>query len=169
MPSLQRSLTIDVPPARVYEAFADFDRWLEWNPHLRQVKPLCEGPLATGCTARIALKLSPFPSVWEVTEVVPGRSFAWASSSIPGVRLTFDHIAEDYDGGTVATLRVDVEGPLAFLTPITGAFYEHNLGRSLAALKRILEAEAPKSRTRKSAKSAPRKRKAKPKPKAKNE
>ena len=168
MPSLQRSLTIDAPPARVYEAFADFDRWLEWNPHLRRVTPLCEGPLATGCTARIALKLSPFPSVWEVTEVNPGRSFAWASSSIPGVRLISDHIAEDYDGGTIATLRVDVEGPLAFLTPITGAFYEHNLGRSLAALKRILEAESPKSRTRKS---APRKRKAKakPKPKAKNE
>ncbi len=166
MPSLQRSLAIDVPPARVYEAFTNFDRWLEWNPHLRQVKPLCEGPLAEGCTARIALKLSPFPSVWEVTEVIPGRSFAWTSSSIPGVRLIFDHIAEDFDGGTVATLRVDVEGPLAFLTPITGALYEHNLSRSLAALKRILEAEAPESRIRKS---RPRKRKAKPRPKAKNE
>lgn len=166
MPSLQRSLTIDAPPARVYEAFADFGRWLEWNPHLRKVTPLCEGPLVEGCTARIALKLSPFPTVWEVTEVNPGRSFAWASSSIPGVRLVFDHIAEEFDGATIATLRVDVEGPLAFLTPITGAFYEHNLSRSLAALKRMLEAEAPKSHTRKT---APRKRKARPKPEAKNE
>ncbi len=141
MPSLQRSLTIDAPPARVYEAFADFDRWLEWNPHLREIKPLCEGPLAVGCTARIALKLSPFASVWEVTEVNPGRSFAWASSSLPGVRLIFDHITEAFDGGTVATLRIDIEGPLAFLTPLTGALYARNLDRSLSALKRMLEAE----------------------------
>jgi hypothetical protein len=166
MPSLQRSLTIDAPPAKVYDAFVDLSRWLEWNPHLREVKPLCEGPLVTGCKARISLKLSPFASDWEVTEVNPGRSFAWASFSLPGVRLIFDHIAEDFGGGTVATLRIDIEGPLAFLTPITGAFYEHNLGRSLAALKRILEAETPKSRTRKS---APRKRKARPKAEAGNE
>lgn len=150
MPSLQRSLTIDAPPDRVYEAFTDFDRWLEWNPHLRKVKPLCEGPLEAGCTARIALKLSPLTSIWEVTEVNPGRSFAWASSSLPGVRLVFDHIAEAFDGGSVATLRIDIEGPLAFLTPLTGAFYTRNLDRSLAALKRMLEAEAtPTPRRRK--------------------
>jgi ligand-binding SRPBCC domain-containing protein len=153
MPSLQRSLTIDAPPARVYEAFTDFDRWLEWNPHLRKVRPLCEGPLEAGCTARIALKLSPLTSIWEVTEVNPGRSFAWASFSFPGVRLVFDHIAEAFDGGTVATLRIDIEGPLAFLTPLTGAIYTRNLDRSLAALKRMLEAEAaakPRRRKRKS-------------------
>jgi uncharacterized protein YndB with AHSA1/START domain len=157
MPSLQRSLTIDAPPARVYEAFADFDRWLEWNPHLRKITPLCEGPLAVGCTARIALKLSLFASVWEVTEVNPGRSFAWASSSLPGVRLVFDHIAEAFDGGSVATLRVDVDGPLAFLTPLTAALYTRNLDRSLAALKRMLEAEAAaKPRRRKGKRKAER-------------
>jgi len=142
MPSLQRSLTIDAPPAKVYEAFVDLGRWLEWNPHLREVTPLCEGPLTTGCKARIALKLSPLASVWEVTEVNPGRSFAWASSSVPGLRLIFDHIAESADGGARATFRIDIEGPLAFLAGVTGALYERNLGRSLAALKRMLEAEA---------------------------
>jgi len=142
MPSVQRSLTIDAPPAKVYEAFVDLSRWLEWNPHLREVRPLSESPLAQGSKARVALKLSPLPSVWEVTEVNPDRSFAWASSSIPGLRLIFDHIAESADGGTRATLRIDIEGPLAFLAGVTGAFYGRNLGRSLAALKRMLEAEA---------------------------
>ncbi len=153
MPSVERSLTIAAPPARVYDAFVDHSRWLEWNPHLRKVAPLSEGPLAEGSKARIALKLSPFAGVWEVTEVNPGRSFAWASSSLPGVRLTFDHIAEAFDGGSVATLRIDIEGPLAFLTPLTGALYTRNLDRSLAALKRMLEAEAaptPRRRKRKS-------------------
>ena len=142
MPSVQRSLTIDAPPAKVYEAFVDLSRWLEWNPHIREIRSLSEGPLAQGSKVRIALKLSPLASVWEVTEVNPGRSFAWASSSFPGIRLNFDHIAERADGGTLATLRIDIEGPLAFLTGLAGAFYGRNLDRSLAALKRMLEGEA---------------------------
>ena len=142
MPSVQRSLTIDAPPAQVYEAFVDLSRWLEWNPHLREVRPLTEGPLAPGSRARVALKLNPLPSVWEVTEMNPGRSFAWASSLLPGIRLVFDHVAESADGGTRATLRIDIEGPLAFLAGLASTVYGRNLDHSLAALKGILEAEA---------------------------
>ncbi len=42
MPSVERSLNINASPERVYEAFVDHSRWLEWNPHLREVKPLSE-------------------------------------------------------------------------------------------------------------------------------
>ena len=145
MPSVERSLTIAVPPARVYDAFVDHSRWLEWNPHMREMRPLSEGPLAPGFRARLAAKLNPFASTWEVTEVNPGRSFAWASSSFfPGLRLVFDHIAEGADGGTRATIRIDVEGPLAFPAWLAGGFYGRNfLGRSLGALRRMLEDEAP--------------------------
>jgi uncharacterized membrane protein len=142
MPSIQRSLTIDVPADKVYDAFVDLSRWLEWNPHFRTVKPLSEGPLAVGSKARVALKLSPLASVWEVTELNPSRSFTWTSSSLPGLRLAFDHIAESADGGARATLRIDIEGPLSFLAGVTGAFYGRNLNHSLAALKRMLEGEA---------------------------
>ncbi len=143
MPSVQRSLTINAPPAQVYEAFIDLSRWLEWNPHLREVRPLTEGPLTPGSKARVALKLNPLPSVWEVTEMNPGRSFAWASSLLPGIRLVFDHIAESADGGTRATLRIDIEGPLAFLAGLAGTIYGRNLDHSLAALKDLVEGEAP--------------------------
>ena len=145
MPSVERSLTITVPPARVYEAFVDHSRWLEWNPHMREMRPLSEGPLVPGFRARLAAKLNPFTSTWEVTEVNPGRSFAWASSSFfPGLRLVFEHIAEGADGGTRATIRIDVDGPLAFLAWGAGGFYGRNfLGRSLGALRRMLEGEAP--------------------------
>ena len=141
MPSVQRSLTIDAPPAQVYEAFVDLSRWLKWNPHLREVRPLTEGPLTPGSKARLALKLNPLPSVWEVTEMNPGRSFAWASSLLPGIRLVFDHVAESADGGTRATFRIDIEGPLAFLAGLASTIYGRNLDHSLAALKDILESE----------------------------
>ena len=142
MPSLERSLTIDAPPANVYEAFVDLGRWLEWNPHLRAVTPLSEGPLTPGFRARVTLKLNPLPSTWEVTEVNPGRSFAWKSSLLPGVRLGFDHIAESAEGGTRATLRIDIEGPLAFVAGLAGSIYGRNLDHSLNALKGMLEGEA---------------------------
>ena len=145
MPSVERSLTIAVPPARVYDALVNHSRWLEWNPHMREMRPLSEGPLAPGFRARLAAKLNPFASTWEVTEVNPGRSFAWASSSFfPGLRLVFDHIAEGADGGTRATIRIDVEGPLALPAWLAGGFFGRNfLGRSLGALRRMLEGEAP--------------------------
>ncbi len=142
MPSIERSLTIAAPPNKVYEAFVDHSRWLEWNPDMREMRLLSEGPLASGSKARAAHKLNPFASTWEVTEVNPGRSFAWKSSFLPGLRLAFDHIAEGADGGTRATIRIDVEGPLAFLASPAGGFIGRNfLGRSLAALKAMLERE----------------------------
>ncbi len=143
MPSVERSLTINAPPAQVYEAFVDHSRWLEWNPNMREMRPLSEGPLAPGFRARAAHKLNPFASVWEVTQVNPGRSFAWRSSFLPGLRLAFDHIAEGEAGATRATIRIDIEGPLAFLPGPAAAFYRRNLDRSLAALKAMLEREAP--------------------------
>ncbi len=119
MPSVERSLTIDAPPATVYEAFVDLSRWLEWNPQLREVTPLSEGPLAVGSKARIAGQMMIGARVWEVTELNPGRSFAWKSSFFPGLRLAFDHIAEGADGGTRATIRIDIECPLAFVARLT--------------------------------------------------
>ena len=142
MPSVQRYLTIDAPPARVYEAFVDHSRWLEWNPSMREMQPLSEGPLTPGFRARLAHKFNPFASVWEVTEVSPGRSFAWASS-LPGIRLVFDHVAEGADGGTRATIRIDIKGPLAFVARLSGGVVARNLlDSSLTALKGMLEAEA---------------------------
>ena len=144
MPSVERSLTINAPSVRVYEAFVDHNRWLDWNPHMREMRPLSEGLVAPGFRARLAAKLNPFASIWEVTEVIPGRSFAWASSSFfPGLRLVFDHIAEGAGGGTRATIRIDIKGPLAFPAWLAGGFFGRNfLSRSLNALKAMLEGEA---------------------------
>lgn len=143
MPSVERSITIGVPPERVYEVFVDPGRWLEWNPHMREMKPLSEGPLAPGFKARLAARFNPFTSTWEVTEVKAGRSFAWTSSSlVPGLRLVFDHIAEAADGGTRATIRIDIGGPLALVGGLAGPFGRRFLGRSLDSLKAMLEGNA---------------------------
>ncbi len=139
MPIIERSLLINAPPARVYEAYVDLSQWPEWTPHFREIRLLTEGPLAVGSRARISLKINPLATVWEVTEIVDGRSFAWASSSLPGLRLVFHHIAEGADDGTRATLRIHIRGPLAFLTHFVGRIYGRNLDHALRLLKSNLE------------------------------
>ena len=141
---VERSRFISVPPTRVYEAFVDLDHWLEWNTHIQQVKLIGDGPLAVDSRTRVSVKGLPVPATnWRVTEIVPGRSFSWRSSVLPGVRVDFDHVAEPADGGTNVIFRIDIGGPLVFLAWPLGFLYSVNLARSLNRLKRMLEQEAP--------------------------
>jgi len=114
MPTIQRSVTIAVPPQRVYETFVDLSTWAHWNPHLRKLTPLSEGRLAPGSRVRVAVKLDR-ARVWEVTNIEPGRSFTWESNLLPGVHVLFDRIAEPEGQGTRATFRIVSSGPLGFL------------------------------------------------------
>jgi hypothetical protein len=140
MPSIARSIVIDVPPERVYEAYVDFASWLRWVPHFRGISLLDAGPLALGHRARISETYSVLSRVWRVTDLQPGRSFAWAASLLPGLRLTVDHIAELEGGRTRATLALRTDGPLALAAgPIATRLSSRTFARSLAALKALLE------------------------------
>jgi hypothetical protein len=138
MPTVQRSIAINAPPERVWEAFVELETWPTWNPHMRDVRRLAEGPLAMGTRAQIVLK-SRLSSTWEVTEFAAGRSFAWEANLL-GSHLLFDHVVEAGDGGSQAILRVDASGPTAFFAgPVLSLFYSRNLDHSLRLLKDRLE------------------------------
>ena len=140
MPTVERSEIIKAPPERVWEAYLDLAGWLAWNPHMRELRLLTEGPLAVGSRARLVLKTG-LPSVWEVTELNAGRSFAWTATLVPGLRLLFDHIVEAAEGGSRPILRIEASGPVAVVAgPVLRFIYARNLDHSLAALKRLLEA-----------------------------
>lgn len=140
MALVTRSAFIGVPPARVYQAYTDFASWPRWVPHFRELTPLDGGPLAPGFRARIRETNGRVAAVWEVTEVSPGRSFAWRTTFLPGLRLTVDHIAEPESAGTRATLALHVGGPLAALiAPVALLLCRRTFDRSLAALKERLE------------------------------
>ena len=161
MHPVERSLFINAPPATVFRAYTDLSRWLEWNPHLRKVKFNGQGTLALGSKVSTGVKASPVSTTWKVTDLEADRSLTWKSSFPPGVGVVFDHLAEKEWGGTRATLRLTITGPLAlvawagwvplFVTGLPGPmdimnqnepglFYGHNLQRSLYQLKSLIEA-----------------------------
>ena len=139
MPTVEKSVVIQVPVEKVWEAYVGLDGWLQWNHHMREVKLLEGAPLDVGKRARITLKTG-ISSEWEVTELTPGKSFTWASQVVPGLRLDFAHGVLPADGGARAVLRIQSSGPVAALAaPVLGLVYSRNLVHALDNLKRLLE------------------------------
>src|SRR3990172_4948983 len=148
---------MNVPPARLYETYVDVNRWPEWNPDVAQARLLSDGPLAVGSRARVSLKRSLFirvgriseidflflpmrlvaftgvlNRVWRVTEINPGQSVTWRWSFLPGIHMVAHYIAESAYGGSHATIRIRVRGPLSFPVRALGAiFFRYVTDRSL--------------------------------------
>ena len=122
------SITTDIPapPERVWALVADVERWHEWTPTVTSITRMDKGPLAVGSRARIRQPRLP-PATWEVTELVPGRSFTWVTRS-PGVRVRAEHGVEPVGGGTRVTLSVRFTGLLGpFVARLTRRLNERYL------------------------------------------
>jgi len=101
---------IDAPPQRVWDVLFDVARWPQWTPTVDTVERLEDGPLVVGSRVRIRQPRLP-RAVWEVTEVVEGRSFSWQAGG-PGMRSVGRHqVVPDGTGSTV-TLSIEQAGPM---------------------------------------------------------
>jgi uncharacterized membrane protein len=141
MPAVERSIVINVPPERVWEAFVNLGGWPVWNHHMREVQLVTDVPLAMGSRARIVLKTR-LSSTWEVTEFSPGRSFTW-DASLFGSHLSFAHVVEPVSGGSRVVFRIDAAGLTALAAFLVLRFsYGRFLNRSLRRLKDSLEGAA---------------------------
>ena len=112
VPGLKRTVTIAGPPERVWSVVVDVDGWPERVPTVTSVERLDEGPLVVGSRTRLQQPRLP-TAVWTVTELTPGRSFTWESSS-PGVTVTASHVVEPHpEGGPADPRRGRVRSALA--------------------------------------------------------
>ncbi len=106
--------TIDIaaPAQLVYEVYTDVERWPEWAASVTSVERLDQGPLRVGSRARIKQPRLP-TTVWEVTEVVTGRSFTWIAGG-PGIITTASHVVTpaEADGSSRVTASLQQTGPL---------------------------------------------------------
>lgn len=136
------SVDIDATPELVWQVLTDVERWPEWTETMRRVERLDSGPFALGSTVRIEQPRLR-PAIWLVTELTPGSSFSWTSTS-GGVTTVAGHrlVAAGPD-------RVRVELTIAqrgVLAPLVGLLAGPTIRRYLrteaAGLKRRCEQSA---------------------------
>ena len=142
MSRVEERIDVLAPPAAVWEVMHDVLQWPAWTPTVSAVKALGGSRLTVG--AKYRLKQPKLPPVeWTVTELVPGRSFAWTSKS-PGVRSFADHRIEPAGEGSTVVLVFEQSGPLAGLSAL---FYSGLIRRYVRTevehLKRTAERRTP--------------------------
>ncbi|GAA3835559.1 SRPBCC family protein [Nocardioides panacisoli] len=107
---------IDAPAELVWDALFDVARWPAWTPTVSSVERLDDGPLRLGSRARIRQPRLR-PAVWEVTELVAGRSFTWVAKG-PGVATIGSHRVEPTATGAAVTLGIEQTGPMGALAAL---------------------------------------------------
>ncbi len=110
MKHYEASITIPLPPEKVWAVLLDTGAWPEWDPYCERI----EGRIALGATVRAVTKLSPgraFPV--KVTELVPGQRMVWSGGMPLGLfkgERTF--LLERQGDDTRFTLREEFSGPM---------------------------------------------------------
>jgi hypothetical protein len=104
----ESSVDIDAPPGRVWQLTVDVESWPTMTPTITSVRRLDTGPLRVGSQASIKQPAQSL-AVWTVTELEPGRRFAWRTRRM-GLTMVGSHVVTG-DGDTCRnTLTLDVEG-----------------------------------------------------------
>ena len=105
------SIEIEAPASMVWDVFSDVERWPEWTASVTRLVAL-DGPgIAVG--RRFEIKQPRMPRlVWEVTEVVPGKSWTWVQRSPGGSTFARHDVVEKADGHALVHQQLDQRGPV---------------------------------------------------------
>ena len=139
---IERSISINAAPERVWTVIADVERWPEWTESMKSVERLDGRELDVGSKAKLKIRRSPNANIWTVTELTPNRSFTWETNS-GGVKGVATHLIEPDGNGSKVTLTVDLSGPVATLFGwFVGAPSRQNVEMEAEGLKRRAEGQA---------------------------
>ena len=107
---------IDAPTQPVWQVLFDVARWPEWTPTIDSIERLDHGPFGVGSRARVRQPRLP-RAVWEVTEVLDGRSFTWEANR-PGMNSIARHEVVPDAGGSKLTLSIEQTGPMGAVAAV---------------------------------------------------
>jgi len=136
MISYQASTVAKADPEAVWAAWTDVPGWSDAD-HIESAE--LEGEFLPGTT--IVSKAGGLPrTTLTITRVERPRLWVDESRS-PGVSMTFEHVIEPGDAGTVLTERVLIRGPLAWLVgPLMRRKLQALFGTSVAHVARRADA-----------------------------
>ena len=118
MKRFEDRISIHAPAGRVFDYVADFTRHSEWSGHGLQVSKSTEGPVAVG--TKFSTTAKQFGTQREqstITELTPGRTFAWDSTGALGRVHHWFTLSEDR-GSTTLSKGAEMVEP-TFLAKIT--------------------------------------------------
>lgn len=143
MSRIARSIHIRAPSTDVWAAIADIEAWPEWASQFRRLERLDASPLAAGSRVRVTPKGMP-GAVWHVTDYQEGLSFTWASSLLPGMRVTGGHTVAVDGNETTAEFWLEASGALGkLLTPLLRrTVFSRNTRSATEGLKNYMERPA---------------------------
>ena len=134
----QVTTAADAPPEEVWPLFVDVERWPEMTKSIRRVRRLDDGPLRVGSEAMVWQPRLP-RARWRVTELEPGRSFIWETTS-GGVTTSGGHLVEANGQGSVLTLTLRMHGPFARLVyAFAGRLSRRYLSMEMEGFRRTAE------------------------------
>lgn len=118
MKRFEDRISIHAPAGRVFDYVADFTRHGEWAGHGLEVTRSTEGPMAVGTTfATTAKQFGTQRERSTITELTPGRTFAWDSTGALG-RVHHWFSLSDDGGSTTLSKGAEMVDP-TFLAKIT--------------------------------------------------
>lgn len=100
---IDHSVDVPAPIELVWQVYTRVEQWPQWMESMDHVDVMDGRPLAQGSKVWIAQPRLP-AATWTVTELTPGRGWAWVSRS-RGVTSTATHELSVVDR---ATTRVDL-------------------------------------------------------------
>ncbi|HEY7401828.1 MAG TPA: SRPBCC family protein [Actinomycetota bacterium] len=119
MKRFEDRISINAPAGRVFDYVADFTRHGEWAGHGLEVVKSGDGPVGMGTTySTTAKQFGTQREQSTITEIIPGKTFAWDSTGALGRIHHWFTITED-GGSTTLTKGAELVAP-TFLAKITG-------------------------------------------------
>jgi carbon monoxide dehydrogenase subunit G len=136
----EKSVAVAAEPGPVWKVLSDIERWPERITTYQEVRRLDDGALRVGSRAHVKQK-GLAAGRWEVSELVEGSTFTWASRQ-PGVRIVGRHtVSTDADGTTRLTLGLEQTGWLSGLVSLLlGRKVREYVDLEVAALRSAAEA-----------------------------
>ncbi|MDT5112432.1 MAG: hypothetical protein QOE04_2089 [Mycobacterium sp.] len=99
------SRRIQTPADAVWQLLVDLDDWPRWGPTVQRAE-LDGGVLTLGTKGRVWTPVG-LPLPFEITEFVPGRSWAWQVAGVPATR----HGVDPEDDGCRAWMSAPLWAP----------------------------------------------------------
>jgi hypothetical protein len=139
---IEAAIDIERPAEVVFGYCSDHTNEIEWNPAMRRVAKITDGPIGVG--TRYEMELLPgHPIIGECVAFNPPASWVVAGS-VNGMRSSFSGRVVPVPAGARLGLRMEIEtrGLRRAVLPLLRRRMPRNLGRDIAIIKAKLEERA---------------------------